>query len=222
MSQITDNAEGKFELWFFRDMNDAQRLKLFSLFSFPTDEISTLGAQKLVLRRILSALISSPGKDGGQEVEAVKPICHLVWRQGRRAIDDVEDYYEVARPGDKSVDGSDPFPVFLLPASTALVERLTTTADEIWIEPNPPADPNRGQDWSETNAWGQQATKYVRADIAETLLKALQPFAKEADRFDPVENDDHFLTWGTTFTIGDLRRARSALSSSPTSREGER
>ncbi|NTG07185.1 hypothetical protein [Rhizobium rhizogenes] len=41
-----------------------------------------------------------------------EPIAHLVWLQGRRAADDVEDYYEVARPGDKSVDGSDPFPVY--------------------------------------------------------------------------------------------------------------
>ena len=42
----------------------------------------------------------------------VKPIAHLVWKQGLRAADDVEDYYEVARPGDKSVDGSEPFPVY--------------------------------------------------------------------------------------------------------------
>ncbi|NTG01835.1 hypothetical protein G6L30_17090 [Agrobacterium rhizogenes] len=42
-----------------------------------------------------------------------EPIAHLVWLQGRRAADDVEDYYEVARPGDKSVDGSDPFPVYV-------------------------------------------------------------------------------------------------------------
>lgn len=46
-----------------------------------------------------------------------KPVCHLVWLQGRRAADDVEDYYEVARPGDKSVDGSDPFPVYFKPTS---------------------------------------------------------------------------------------------------------
>lgn len=44
-----------------------------------------------------------------------KPVAHLVWLQGRRAADDVEDYYEVARPGDKSVDGSDPFPVYATP-----------------------------------------------------------------------------------------------------------
>lgn len=42
----------------------------------------------------------------------VKPIAHLVWQQGRPAIDDAVDYYEVARPGDKSVDGTDPFPVW--------------------------------------------------------------------------------------------------------------
>ena len=47
--------------------------------------------------------------------EELKPIAHLVWRQYLRAVDDVEDYYEVARPGDKSVDGSDPFPVYSLP-----------------------------------------------------------------------------------------------------------
>lgn len=63
MTQITDNAEGKLELWFFRDMNDAQRLKLFSLFGLPTDEINTLGTQKLVLRRILAALTSTGNGD---------------------------------------------------------------------------------------------------------------------------------------------------------------
>lgn len=42
-----------------------------------------------------------------------KPVCYLVWKQFLRAADDVEDYYEVARPGDKCVDGSDPFPVYM-------------------------------------------------------------------------------------------------------------
>lgn len=55
------------------------------------------------IRDALSAALSA-----GQ----AQPVAHLVWLQGRRAIDDVEDYYEVARPGDKSVDGSDPFPVY--------------------------------------------------------------------------------------------------------------
>jgi hypothetical protein len=52
-----------------------------------------------------------------------EPIAHLVWLQGRRAPDDVEDYYEVARPGDKSVDGSDPFPVYASPSDAERHER---------------------------------------------------------------------------------------------------
>jgi len=45
----------------------------------------------------------------------VRPVAHLVWLQGRPTIDDVVDYYEVARPGDKSVDGSKPLPVYTQP-----------------------------------------------------------------------------------------------------------
>ncbi|SCB30741.1 hypothetical protein [Rhizobium lusitanum] len=52
-----------------------------------------------------------------------EPIAHLVWLQGRRAADDVEDYYEVARAGDKSVDGSDPFPVYASPSDAERHER---------------------------------------------------------------------------------------------------
>lgn len=48
-----------------------------------------------------------------------KPIAHLVWRQGRIGVDDVIDYYEVATVNDKSVDGSDPFPVWMEPPSSA-------------------------------------------------------------------------------------------------------
>jgi hypothetical protein len=70
-----------------------------------------------------------------------KPVAHLVWQQGRRGIDDVEDYYEVARPGDKSIDGSDPFPVWDHPHPVAnagniaeaeeLVARLRSGLDNV-------------------------------------------------------------------------------------------
>lgn len=57
----------------------------------------------------------------------------------------------------------------------------------------------------------------ARAEAAEAALAAmtaeavrvLEPFASNAGRFDPVENDDHYLTWGTDFTIGHLRAARA-------------
>lgn len=52
-----------------------------------------------------------------------KPIAHLVWQRADLG-DDVEAYYEVARPGDKSVDGSDPFPVYEHAAITQELNRL--------------------------------------------------------------------------------------------------
>jgi DNA repair exonuclease SbcCD ATPase subunit len=43
--------------------------------------------------------------------------------------------------------------------------------------------------------------------------RALEPFAEQASRYDPVEGDDDHPLWGAhTLTIGDVRRARSASS----------
>jgi hypothetical protein len=46
--------------------------------------------------------------------------------------------------------------------------------------------------------------------IAE-LVEALQPFAEQADRYDPPENDSGHVAWSSPFHIGDLRGARSAI-----------
>lgn len=43
------------------------------------------------------------------------------------------------------------------------------------------------------------------------LREALKPFADEAFRYEPDENDGFFNAWDSTFSIGDLRRARKAL-----------
>ncbi|NSZ73291.1 hypothetical protein G6L74_05980 [Agrobacterium tumefaciens] len=67
-----------------------------------------------------------------------KPVAHLVWLQGRRAADDVEDYYEVARPGDKSVDGSDPFPVYATPP--ALEAALSAAEPEGFVKLTMPGE----------------------------------------------------------------------------------
>lgn len=45
----------------------------------------------------------------------------------------------------------------------------------------------------------------------DELREALRPFAAEADKYDPVENDDHTEAWNSDFTCLDLRRARAAL-----------
>lgn len=64
---------------------------------------------------ILSALMQ-PSICAALSVPCLQePVAHLVWLQGRPAIDDVVDYYEVARSGDKSADGSEPFPVYAQP-----------------------------------------------------------------------------------------------------------
>lgn len=51
------DALGKIGLWFFRELTDAQRLALFSIFGMPVHEIKSHGHQRLVLNRILAALI---------------------------------------------------------------------------------------------------------------------------------------------------------------------
>lgn len=45
-----------------------------------------------------------------------------------------------------------------------------------------------------------------------TAREALEPFAKEAFRYDPPEGDDDFKAWSSEFTIGQLRRAAAVHS----------
>ena len=46
------------KLWFFRDLNDDQRLKLFSLFGLPVDEIGQHhGRQSMALHHITQNLV---------------------------------------------------------------------------------------------------------------------------------------------------------------------
>jgi hypothetical protein len=49
------------------------------------------------------------------------------------------------------------------------------------------------------------------ARIIEALAEALEPFARDADGYDPDEGDSELLVWDSKTTIGDLRRARAAL-----------
>jgi hypothetical protein len=48
--------------------------------------------------------------------------------------------------------------------------------------------------------------------LIEDMAKALEPFADVAQFYDPPEGDDHEDAWDHEFTMGNLRRARSALS----------
>lgn len=45
----------------------------------------------------------------------------------------------------------------------------------------------------------------------ERAEKALKVFADQAGKYDPDEGDNDFWAFDSEFTIGDLRRARSAI-----------
>lgn len=63
VGEMDGRAREKLKLWFFRDMNDEQRLKLFSLFDLPTDEIGKAhGRQSIALKHVLSAFASEGGE----------------------------------------------------------------------------------------------------------------------------------------------------------------
>lgn len=47
----------------------------------------------------------------------------------------------------------------------------------------------------------------------ERLRMALEPFAEEAAKYDPPENDSGNVAWNSPFHIGDLREARAAITS---------
>ena len=60
----------------------------------------------------------------------------------------------------------------------------------------------------------------LRAEIAR-LREALEPFAAEAEAYDPPEGDDYYIAWGADFPIGALRRARAALHPTSEGSDGE-
>ena len=67
--RIDDAARRKIELWFFRDILSEERLKLFSIFGMPVDEIGvTHGHQRIALRRVLSAIEPTPSPSHAETV----------------------------------------------------------------------------------------------------------------------------------------------------------
>ena len=48
-------------------------------------------------------------------------------------------------------------------------------------------------------------------DIIEVAARALEPFAEQASRYDPDEDDGDQMAWDSRFTVTHLRNAREAL-----------
>lgn len=62
----TGLADQKLKLWFFRDLSDDQRKKLFGLFGIPVDGANnTHGIQSKALRHVIRALATTEGSDNG-------------------------------------------------------------------------------------------------------------------------------------------------------------
>lgn len=112
----------KLELWFFRDMSDEQRLKLFVIFGMPVDEIGkTHGHQRIALRRILSALAEPAGEAELVAWQRLHPTEGWVWVRP----EDAEHYTKMGQairplyttPPDASA-------IKALPATGPYVDRL--------------------------------------------------------------------------------------------------
>lgn len=48
--------------------------------------------------------------------------------------------------------------------------------ERIWLEPEPPSDPDYGCMWCQDNVWGDEATEYVRADILDAITIAISDY----------------------------------------------
>lgn len=177
----------------------------------PSKDDAKAAAQADFERRILSALVSSPGKDGGQEVEAAQITMG-------RGLVDVSRIEHEGRAGILFRPRDDHIPVG---------EEGELQPGEYW--------PVKGDVviWIENEGGARVIETYLSAflpyqpdstALVERLTKALEPFAKEAGCYDPDTGDGDDTVWATPvyFKIRDLREARNALSSSQsTSRENE-
>ncbi|CDI08805.1 hypothetical protein [Agrobacterium pusense] len=63
---MQSDAAAKLELWFFRDMLESNRIRLFELFGFKPSEMDTMAKQQMVFRRILDALSTDAEPVGWQ------------------------------------------------------------------------------------------------------------------------------------------------------------
>lgn len=60
-------------LWFFRDLSDEQRLKLFGIFGLPVDEIGNVhGRQAIALRHITQKLVAMSIDEAAAEIARLR------------------------------------------------------------------------------------------------------------------------------------------------------
>lgn len=67
---VNADVRARFELWFFRDLSDAQRKTLFALCEMPVEEITCHSTEKRVLRHLLRAAHADLAGEVRELVEA--------------------------------------------------------------------------------------------------------------------------------------------------------
>lgn len=71
------------KLWFFRDLNDEQRLKLFGLFGLPVDEIGNVhGRQTIALQHIVGKLVELVRGESAAPAPAPNAVAPVTTGQG--------------------------------------------------------------------------------------------------------------------------------------------
>lgn len=93
-------------------------------------------------------------------------------------------------------------------ALTAAFEALEDESEELRIR-LAGAFLNIGK--AEARATAAEATVTALQEKLAKAAEALEPFAKEADIYDPPSGDGAHAAWSNDFSIGTLRRARTAL-----------
>lgn len=62
-SVTLDQGRSKLGLWFFRDLSDEQRFKLFRLFGMPDAETANHGYQAMALSHVVRLLATTPSAE---------------------------------------------------------------------------------------------------------------------------------------------------------------
>lgn len=192
----------KLELWFFRDLSDDQRLKLFSVFGMPVDEIGKVhGHQRKALRWIITRTPEP------SQAEAPAPDVRAIVEQAKRLADAAENFAvrfnmnEMPEDADRQrqavLDQVSLLRSALSPAPSQeaggepvawLVERRGEDHKELRFEP--PADlPFNHRNWS----WAPLYTHPSASAPTEAMVEALRPFLSFAEH--SVERYDDGWIW---------------------------
>lgn len=88
---MTSKHREKLKLWFFRDLSNGERIKLFRLFGMPADDLPNDGAQARAFQYVLAALAPSDAEPDTDEA-AIDALRHKAFRSNSEA--DRQAYFD--------------------------------------------------------------------------------------------------------------------------------